>query len=98
MKNILGIYIGIGSLFGIPMSISYIYAEWFIIINLGWQIFSISGLLALLIAGWYIFITPIIRSFIWLPSLIMWFYTDGGQNYSFFKWLAPGFYIDIVGY
>ena len=35
MKNLLGIYIGIGSLFGIPMSLSYIYAEWFIIINLG---------------------------------------------------------------
>ena len=97
MKKIFAIYISIGSIFAIPMSLSYIYAEWFIIINLGWQIFSISGLLALLIAGWYIFITPIIRSFIWLPSLIMWFYTDGGQNYSFFKWLAPGFYINILG-
>ena len=97
MKNLLGIYIGIGSLFGIPMSISYIYAEWFIIINLGWQIFSLTGLMMLLTAGWLIFITPIIRSFLWLPSLVMWFYADGGQTYSFVRWLAPGFYIDIVG-
>ena len=84
-------------MFAIPMSLSYIYAEWFILINMGWQIFSINGLMMLLMAGWLIFITPIIRSFIWLPSLLMWLYTDGGQNYSFFKWLAPGFYIGIVG-
>ena len=85
-------------MFAIPMSLSYIYAEWFILINMGWQIFSIHGLMMLLMAGWLIFITPIIRSIIWLPSLLMWLYSDGGQTYSFFKWLAPGFYIDIVGY
>ena len=63
----------------VPMSLSYIYAEWFILINMGWQIFSVSGLMMLLTAGWLIFITPIIRSFLWLPSLVMWFYNDGGQ-------------------
>ena len=84
-------------MFAIPMSLSYIYAEWFILINMGWQIFSINGLMALLLAGWLIFITPIIRSIIWLPSLLMWLYSDGGQTYSFFKWLAPGFYINILG-
>ena len=72
-------------MFAIPMSLSYIYAEWFILINMGWQIFSINGLMALLLAGWLIFITPIIRSIIWLPSLLMWLYSDGGQTYSFFK-------------
>ena len=97
MKKIFAIYISIGSMFAIPMSLSYIYAEWFILINMGWQIFSINGLMALLLAGWLIFITPIIRSIIWLPSLLMWLYSDGGQTYSFFKWLAPGFYIQIVG-
>ena len=97
MKKIFAIYISIGSMFAIPMSLSYIYAEWFILINMGWQIFSINGLMALLLAGWLIFITPIIRSIIWLPSLLMWLYSDGGQTYSFFKWLAPGFYINIIG-
>ena len=97
MKKIFAIYISIGSMFAIPMSLSYIYAEWFILINMGWQIFSINGLMALLLAGWLIFITPIIRSIIWLPSLLMWLYSDGGQSYSFFKWLAPGFYIQVVG-
>ena len=97
MKKIFAIYISIGSMFAIPMSLSYIYAEWFILINMGWQIFSINGLMMLLMAGWLIFITPIIRSIIWLPSLLMWLYSDGGQTYSFFKWLAPGFYIQIAG-
>ena len=97
MKKIFAIYISIGSMFAIPMSLSYIYAEWFILINMGWQIFSINGLMMLLMAGWLIFITPIIRSIIWLPSLLMWLYSDGGQTYSFFKWLAPGFYINVVG-
>ncbi len=97
MKKIFAIYISIGSMFAIPMSLSYIYAEWFILINMGWQIFSINGLMMLLMAGWLIFITPIIRSIIWLPSLLMWLYSDGGQTYSFFKWLAPGFYINIIG-
>ena len=97
MKKIFAIYISIGSMFAIPMSLSYIYAEWFILINMGWQIFSINGLMMLLMAGWLIFITPIIRSIIWLPSLLMWLYSDGGQTYSFFKWLAPGFYIGFVG-
>ena len=97
MKKIFAIYISIGSIFAIPMSLSYIYAECFILINMGWTIFSMNGLMALLLAGWLIFITPIIRSIIWLPSLVIWLYSDGGQTYSFFKWLAPGFYINIIG-
>ena len=97
MNKIFTIYLSIGGLLAVPMSLSYIYAEWFILINMGWQIFSVSGLMMLLTAGWLIFITPIIRSFIWLPSLVMWFYNDGGQYYSFFQWLAPGFYIEFVG-
>ena len=97
MNKIFTIYISIGGLLAVPMSLSYIYAEWFIIINMGWQIFNISGLMILLTAGWLIFITPIIRSFLWLPSLVMWFYTDGGLTYSFLGWLPLDFYINIIG-
>ena len=96
MKNIFAIYFAIGSFFAVPMSLSYIYAEWFMIINFGWKIFSLSGLTALLYAGYLIIVTPVIRGILWLPSLIMWFYIDAGQYYSFFKWLAPGFYVSVV--
>ena len=97
MKNIIGIYLAIGSLFAVPMSLSYIYAEFFIIFNMGWHIFSLSGLIALLFAGYLIVVTPVIRGIIWLPSLVIWFYTDAGQHYSFFRWLAPGFYTQVGG-
>ena len=91
MKNIIGIYLTIGSLFAVPMSLSYIYAEFFIIFNMGWHIFSLSGLIALLFAGFLIVVTPVIRGIIWLPSLVMWF--NSPESYSFWMWLAPGFYI-----
>ena len=89
--NLLIIYLGIGSLFAMPMSISYIYAEWFIMFDLGWGIFSLSGIKAIFVMGFLIFITPLIRGIFWLPSLIMWFNNPG--SYSFWMWLAPRFYI-----
>ena len=91
LSNILIIYLSIGSLFTIPMSISYIYAEWFILFELGWGIFSLSGISAIFMMGFLVFINPLIRGILWLPSLIMWFNNPG--SYTFWMWLAPGFFI-----
>ena len=93
MKNIWIIYLVIGSILSIPVSISYIYAQWFVIINIGWDIFSLSGLMAILFSCYLIFITPLIKVILWLLLLIMWLYDPNG--YSFLKWLAPGFYVSI---
>ena len=41
LTNFFIFYIGVGSLVALPMSFSYIYAEWFVMINLGWSIFSL---------------------------------------------------------
>ena len=68
MKNLLRnsfiVYLSIGGLLSIPMSISYMYAQWFVVISMGWGIFSISGLLAIMITGYLIVISPVIRAFI----------------------------------
>ena len=98
MKNFLkslgfGYFI-IGSLLSIPMALSYVYAQWFVLIGMGWSVFSFSGLSFLMMSGYLIAITPIVRAILWLPSLVMWFADPGG--YSFLKWLAPGFYAEIV--
>ena len=95
MKNLLRnsfiVYLSIGGLLSIPMSISYMYAQWFVVISMGWGIFSISGLLAIMITGYLIVISPVIRAFIWLPSLIIWF--NDPNSYNFWQWLAPGFFV-----
>ena len=90
-SNLLLAYFVIGFWFTIPMSISYIYAEWFVLIDLGWSIFSLSGIKTMFLIGFLIFINPLIRGIFWLPSLIMWF--NSPESYSFWMWLAPGFYI-----
>jgi len=86
-------YFGIGSLLSIPMALSYVYAQWFVLIEIGWSIFSFAGLSFIMMSGYLIVLTPMIRSLLWLPSLIMWFNDPSG--YSFMKWLAPGFYVSI---
>ena len=37
-------YFAIGSILSFPMALSYVYAQWFVLINLGWSVFSLSGL------------------------------------------------------
>ena len=48
------VYLLIGFIISIPMSISYVYSQWFIVINLGWSILSIGGLLAILFAAYLV--------------------------------------------
>jgi hypothetical protein len=98
MKKILmniGIgYLGIGGFLGSAKALSYAYAQFFGLIEMGWSMFSLAGLSFLMYTGYLIVITPIITTFLWLPSLIMWF-NDPGM-YSFWMWLAPGFFAEVV--
>ena len=98
MKKILmyiGIgYLGIGGFLGSAKALSYTYAQFFGLIEMGWSMFSLAGLSFLMYTGYLIVITPIITTFLWLPSLIMWF-NDPGM-YSFWMWLAPGFFAEVV--
>ena len=87
-------YFGIGSLLSIPMALSYVYAQWFILIKMGWSVFSLSGLGFIMLSGYLIALTPLIRAVLWLPSLIMWYVDPNG--YSFMMWLAPGFYAEEI--
>ena len=92
-RSIAIIYFAIGSLLSFPMAISYIYAQWFVVIDMGWSIFSFAGLGLIMFTGYLIVITPMIRAIFWLPSLVMWLIEPGG--YSFLRWIAPGFYTAI---
>jgi hypothetical protein len=83
-------YFAIGSILSFPMALSYVYAQWFVLINMGWSVFSFSGLGFIMMSGYLIAFSPMIRAVLWLPSLIMWFNDPGA--YSFMMWLAPGFY------
>ena len=87
-------YLGIGGLLGSTKALSYGYAQFFGLIEMGWSMFSLAGLSFLMYTGQLIVITPIITTFLWLPSLIMWF-NDPGM-YSFWMWLAPGFFAEVV--
>ena len=87
-------YIAIGGLFGSILAISYAYAQFFVVIKMGWSVFSLAGLSFIMQSGYLIVISPIIKLFLWLPSLIMWF-NDPGM-YSFLMWLAPGFFVEKV--
>ena len=84
-------YFAIGSILSFPMALSYVYAQWFVLINMGWSVFSFSGLGFIMMSGYLIVFSPMIRAVLWLPSLIMWFNDPGA--YSFMMWLAPGFYV-----
>ena len=86
------VYFSIGSFLALPMSLSYVYAQWFVLIQMGWSVFSLSGLGFIMMTGYLIAITPIVRAILWLPSLIMWYIDPSG--YSFMKWLAPGFFVE----
>ena len=85
-------YFAIGSILSFPMALSYVYAQWFVLINMGWSVFSLSGLGFIMMSGYLIVFSPMIRAVLWLPSLIMWFNDPGA--YSFMMWLAPGFYVE----
>lgn len=87
-------YFAIGSLLSIPLSLSYLYAQWFVLIKMGWSIFSLTGLGFILMSGYLIVISPMIKVAFWLPSLIMWFVDPNG--YSFLMWLAPGFFAEEI--
>lgn len=88
------VYIAIGGLFGSILAISYAYAQFFVVIKMGWSVFSLAGLSFIMLSGYLIVISPIIKLFLWLPSLIMWFNNPG--MYSFLMWLAPGFFAEMV--
>jgi|TARA_R110000803_G_C11699749_1_gene285272 hypothetical protein len=96
MKKILmniGIgYLCIGGFMGTITGISYAYAQAFVLFSMGWGMFSLSGLSFLMLSGYLIVVMPIIKTFLWLPSLIMWFNEPG--LYSFWMWLAPGFFAE----
>ncbi len=85
-------YFGIGSLLALPMSLSYVYTQWFVLIEMGLSVFSLSGLGFIMMTGYLITIAPVIRAIFWLPSLIMWNVDPSG--YSFLMWLAPGFFVE----
>ena len=87
-------YLAIGGLFGSILALSYAYAQFFVVIKMGWSVFSLAGLSFLMYTGYLIVITPIITTFLWLPSLIMWF-NDPGM-YSFLMWLGPGFFAEVM--
>ena len=87
-------YLGIGGFLGSTKGLSYAYAQFFGLIEMGWSMFSLAGLGFLMYTGYLIAITPIITTFLWLPSLIMWF-NDPGIN-SFWMWLAPGFFPEVI--
>ena len=87
-------YLGIGGFLGATKAVSYAYAQFFGLFEMGWSMFSLAGLSFLIHTGYLIVITPIIQTFLWLPSLIMW-YIDPGM-YTFWMWLAPGFFIEAV--
>lgn len=87
-------YLAIGGLFGSILALSYAYAQFFVVIKMGWSVFSLAGLSFIMQSGYLIVISPIIKSLLWLPSLIMWF-NDPGM-YSFWMWLAPGFFVEMV--
>ena len=61
-RSIAVIYFAIGSLLSLPMAISYIYAQWFVVIGMGWSIFSFAGLGLIMFTGYLIVITPMIRT------------------------------------
>ena len=91
---IVGGYLGIGGILGSIKASSYAWAQFLGFFEMGWSMFSLVGLSWLIQSCYLILITPIITLFLWLPSLIMWF-NDPGM-YSFWMWLAPGFFAEVV--
>lgn len=41
-----------------------------------------------------IFSAFVLRALLWLPSLLVWYVSD--NPYSFWEWLAPGLFVQIV--
>lgn len=36
-------------------------------------------------------IAHFLRTFLWLPELLLWYFSDSGVPFG--QWLAPGFYV-----
>ena len=80
-------YIVIGGMLSIVIGASYLYATYFIVWKFGWEIFSFSGVAAIVMSIGMLIISTFFRALFWLPSLLWWLNTD--QD-NFWLWLAPG--------
>jgi len=74
------------------MEFSYAYGAWFVVWHMGWDIFSVPGFLALTIIGSQAVVEPLFRLLAWLPSLLWWYWAG---EVSFWRWLAPGFFVSV---
>ena len=88
-------YLAVGGLLGTILLSSYIFGPawqfgpfWW----LGsWSTFT-SYLWILVMA----LIAQFLRTFLWLPSLLLWYFSDSGVPFG--QWLAPGFYVVELNY
>ena len=85
-KYIFLTYFIIGSVFGSILEASYIYAGYVLL----WE-HGFSSILMMATSQAYF---ALLRTFLWLPSLVTWYVTL--NDYSFLMWLAPGFYIEKI--
>ncbi len=85
-------YFAVGGLLGSAVAVSYAYAIYYTLWKFGWGIFSVAGVLIIVSTAALAAILPLIRTFLWLPELLYWWLT--GTD-TFWKWLAPGFYVQM---
>lgn len=93
VSAVLQIYFAIGGLLGAIVLASYIFGSTWQL-GLFWWLSSwgaFSGFLQILLAG---LISQIVRTLLWLPSLVIWYFSE--TSVSFGQWLAPGFYSVIL--
>jgi len=83
-------YLWAGALFSAVMEFSYVYAAWFVVWHMGWEIFSAPGLLALTIIGSQAVVEPLFRLPALAAGLLWWCWAGEG---SFWRWLGPGFFV-----
>ena len=60
-------YLGIGGFLGATKAVSYAYAQFFGLFEMGWSMFSLAGLSFLMHTGYLIVITPISKPFCGCP-------------------------------
>jgi|SaaInlStandDraft_3_1057020.scaffolds.fasta_scaffold44380_1 hypothetical protein len=89
-------YTGIGVVLGMMLWLSYEIGCFKLCWLMGWKqtlwfLFSWKGILILSSIQMLGFLSAPIRAFLWLPSLLWWFFS--GSPISFFMWLMPGFFI-----
>ncbi len=90
MIAVIQAYLAVGGFLGVILLSSYVFGPawqfgpfWW----LGsWSTFT-SYLWILLIA----LIAHFLRAFLWLPELLLWYFSDSGVPFG--QWLAPGFYV-----